>query len=506
VSGSLLAVDLGTESVRACLVSPAGRIIESARRGYALQTPMPGWAEQHPGEWWEAAASAIREVLARAGGADVVSVGVCGQMHGPVPIARDGGLLPGPVQLWCDKRGAPLVDEIAARHDAAALCALARNPVTPAWMGVKIAWEQRYRPQRHGSTWKYLAPKDFLNFRLTSVAATDLSEASGSFLMDARTRAWSEDLASGLDLGLNSLPDIRRADEVIGVVTAEAAAQTGLPAGTPVVAGGGDMLCLLLGAGITRPGRACDTTGTASVLSVFSPDPISDPRVMNLHHVVPGWIAFGICDSGGGALRWYRDLTGETYGTLDHAAADVPAGADGLLFFPYLQGERTLGSPRSRGVAFGLTPAHGRGAVARAIMEGVTFELRRGLDLIRASGLHVTEMRTIGGGARSEVWSQIKADIYGLPVGMLAECEGGVIGAAILAGVGAGIYQDAISAAERIAPPARTHEPDNQRAARYERAYAAFTRIHDLLQPGFELVADVLSRAEQQEHLAGRTR
>lgn len=250
------------------------------------------------------------------------------------------------------------------------------------------------------------------------------------------------------------------------------------------------MLCLLLGAAITRPGLACDTTGTASVLSVFTPQPIADPRVMNLHHVVPGWIAFGICDSGGGALHWFRTVAGDSYGDLDRLAAAVPPGADGLFFFPYLQGQRTLGPAHARGVFFGLTPGHGGGAMARAIMEGVTLDLRRALEIITESGLQVREMRTIGGGARSAVWTSIKADVYRAPVRALAEFEGGIIGAAILAGTGAGIFADAAGAAERLTVLGDETRPDPERVVRYERQYAIFARLHDLLLPGFDLLEE----------------
>jgi xylulokinase len=438
----LLAIDLGTESVRACLVAPEGRIVDRARRGIALSTPQAGWAEQDPEEWWAAAAAVVRELMERSRPRDVAAVGVCGQMHGPVPIGADGALVPGPVQLWCDKRAAAQAQALARRRDVAALIRLAGNPPTPAWLGFKIAWEKRCQPDRYTAARVYLPPKDFLNFRLTGVAGTDYSEASGTFLMDARRRRWSPELCEALGVDPARLPPIREAREVIGAVTAEAAVRTGLPEGTPVVAGGGDMLALLLGAGITRTGRACDTTGTASVLSVFRSAPVEDPRVMNLHHVVPGWIAFGICDSGGGSLRWFRDLLAGNgvggYDALDHAASAVPPGAGGLFFFPYLQGERTLGAPHARGTLIGLTPAHGQGAIARAIMEGVTFELRRALEVITAQGLPVQELRTIGGGARSALWSAIKADVYGLPVWTLREFEGGVLGRRSWPGRGSG--------------------------------------------------------------------
>lgn len=494
----LLAVDLGTESVRACFVDPGGTITHSARRPFTLHTPRAGWAEQDPVEWWEATCAVIREVSARAGegGRHIVGIGVCGQMHAPVPIGRDGAVLSGPVQLWCDKRAAGLVAAFAARPDAGQCAAIAGNPVTPAWMGFKMLWEKTQRPERYARVWKFVPPKDYLNFRFTGAPATDYSEASGSFLMDAARREWSEVLLEAVGLDRRVLPPIHPATDVLGMVSAEAATATGLRPGIPVVTGGGDMLCLLLGAGVTAAGRACDTTGTASVLSVYAPAPVVDSRIMNLHHVIDGWIAFGICDSGGGALKWWKDLlrTGgaavsDAYRALDEAAAEAPPGADGLFFFPYLLGERTLGSPHARGVLFGLTPRHDRGSVARAIMEGVTFELRRALEVITSTGLIVEEMRTVGGGARSRLWSAIKADVYRLPVRTVAELEGGILGAAMLAGVGSGVFADAGRAADRLVVSSARLTPTADRAARYAALYRTFTHLHDLLQPGFDLLA-----------------
>ncbi len=500
----LLAVDLGTESVRACLVDAGGTITHSARRPFTLHAPRAGWAEQDPVEWWEATCAVIREVWARAGerGRHIAGIGVCGQMHGPVPIGRDGAVLPGPVQLWCDKRAAGLVAAFAARPDAGQCAAIAGNPPTPAWMGFKILWEKTERPERYARVWQFLSPKDYLNFRLTGVPATDYSEASGSFLMDAARREWSEVLVEAAGLDRRVLPAIYPASSVIGMLSVEAAATTGLRSGIPVVAGGGDMLCLLLGAGVTTAGRACDTTGTASVLSVYAAAPVPDPRIMNLHHVIEGWIAFGICDSGGGALKWWKDLlrdggapVSDVYAALDEAAADEPPGADGLYFFPYLLGERTLGSPHARGVLFGLTPRHGRGSVARAIMEGVTFELRRALEAITSTGLAVEEMRTIGGGARSALWSAIKADVYRLPVRAVAEFEGGILGAAMLAGVGSGVFTDAARTADRLVVPSAPITPAADCAIRYAALYRIFARLHDLLEPGFDLLASPESAA-----------
>ena len=502
----LLGIDIGTQSTRAALLDLSGQVVASASTLQALQTPRPGWAEQDPQDWWDSTLSNIRQVMGQAGIApqQIIGVGVCGQMHGTVPIDARGDLLSHGVQLWCDKRSAALVDEFKTRPEAAGAYRLAGSPPVANWFGFKIKWLQIHQPDVYRAAWKFIQPKDFINYRLTGAIATDYSEASGSFLMDARTRTWSGDLAGLLGLDLGKLPEIHAAHDVIGSVTAGAAALTGLAAGTPVVTGGGDMPCLLLSAGCTRPGRASDVTGTASDVSVFTAAPVFDPRLMNLHHVIPGWIPFGIIDSGGGALKWFKDSLcqsesaeaqqrgGDVYDILNTLGGEVEPGAEGLLFFPYLMGERTLGTPYARGAFFGITPRTSKGAMTRAIMEGVTFELRRTLEIVEGAGHQVDAVYHIGGGAYSDLWSQIKADIYKKKVATFQTCEGGILGSAVLAGVGAGAYADAGSAAESCQSVDKTFQPRPEWADRYDRLFELFKEVHDVLQEPYNKLARIV--------------
>ena len=496
---AFLAIDIGTQSSRAAILDPEGRVLAAASVPYTLQTPRAGWAEQNPDDWWQATIRNVREVVtATAGSARVAAVAVCGQMHGTVPVGPDGSLLADAVQLWCDKRAAGIAAEIAARHDPDALLRLAGNVPTAAWSGFKMAWMRREQPELYARAWKILTPKDFVNLRLTGAVATDRSEASGAFLMDARSGVWSPELIDLLGLDAEKLPPIRASADVIGAITPEIARETGLLAGTPVVAGSGDMLCQLLGAGITEPGTACDTSGTASIISFYAPEPVADRRLMNLHAAGPHWIAFGILDSGGGSLRWWRDQfvaePGEVgdaaYARMLTDAAEIPAGCEGLLFFPYLLGERTLGSADSRGVFFGLHPRHGRAHATRAILEGICFELRQSLEIVRDSGVAVTEMRTGGGGARSPLWSQIKADVYGMPVVTNQHEEVGILGAAMLAAVGAGVYGSDAEAAAALVKPRERFLPEPATAAFYDRRYALFHDLHDDFQRSFRRAAE----------------
>lgn len=495
----LLGIDIGTESSRAIIFDENGRTVAAAQTAYGVSCPRPGWAAQDPRLWWEATVRNCRTVLAESGlrPTAIAAVGVCGQMHAPVPIAGTE-LIPGEVQLWCDKRCEGQCREIAEVVDSALLIRKAANPPAPSWTGLKIKWLKENQPEIYARATTFLSAKDYLNFQLTGMQCTDLSEASGTYLFDPATGEWSEEMLELLGLDRKKLPEIVPAWQVIGRLTPEAARQTGLAAGTPVVAGGGDMPCLLLGAGLTRLGRACDVAGTACDISVFAPTPCPDARLLNLHHVVPGWFTFGILDSGGSSYRWLRDALSErqveeaarrgisAYELLNEMAAQAGPGAGGLLYLPYLMGERVLGSAHSRGVFFGLTLTHSRAHLARAIIEGITFDLRQSLEIIRSHGAGIEEIRFIGGGARSPLWGQIKADIYGFPVAAVEEFEGGALGAAILAGTGVGLFSDPATAAEKLVSVRQRFTPNPKVVALYNAYYQIFKELHDTLQPLFD--------------------
>ncbi|KAB2905668.1 MAG: hypothetical protein F9K27_02760 [Anaerolineae bacterium] len=499
----LMGVDIGTQSSRVAFIDQRGYVVASASTEQELITPRPGWAEQDPEMWWQNTLQNIRKAMASGdvSGEEVVAIGVAGQMHATVPISTTGELLSHGVLLWCDKRSADLVDRMKAHSDCEIAMRLAANPPVPSWLGFHIQWVKVHQPDIYAKTWKFLPSKDYITYRLTSAVATDYSEASGSFLMDARTKSWSPQLADYLEIDVNKLPDLRPAHEVIGTVTPEAASVTGLLAGTPVVVGAGDMMCMLISSGLSASGRASDITGTASIMAVYVDEPVEDYRLMNLHHAMPGWVPFGIIDSGGGSLSWFVDSicyaqveearrTGQNiHAILNPLATAVEPGCEGLLFFPYLLGERSLGTPHARGNFFGITPRTGIGAMVRAIMEGVTFELRRPLEIVEASGNTITEVYTIGGGANSDLWSQIKADIYQKPVHTFRESEGGILGASILAGVGVGIYPDVQTGAAQTQRLDKTFQPNPELAERYHALYELFKDVHDRLQQPFDRLA-----------------
>jgi xylulokinase len=483
--GSVLALDLGTQSTRAALVTADGVIADCASSPIGLFAPRPGRAEQDPSEWWQSTLANVRTVLERNPAVPVLAVGTAAQMHSAVPVDAAGEPLVSRVGLWSDKRASAQVSDFSSRLDAKQLAATAGNEPLPAWTGFKMAWFRDEMPGVYERAKAFLAPKDFVNLRLCGELATDPSEASGTFLADAMSGQWSPQLLGALDLDRALLPPIAGSGQVIGKVRPAVCAQTGLPAGTPVVAGGGDMLCQLLAAGVTRPGRLAEVAGTASIVAGYAATPHRDPRVMSLRTVSGGWVDFGIIDAAGSCLHWLASQVGLAgrYSQLDAEAALVPPGSNGLLFLPHLLGERTLGSAAARGSFVGLTLQHTRGHLARAVMEGICFDNRRALELIAASG--EVPLRCAGGGARSDLWNQIRADIYDRPVSALAAREGGILGAALLAGQAAGWYDDAASAAEQVGILEQSWRPDSGAAERYRAAYATFRLAHDALDPGW---------------------
>jgi xylulokinase len=484
-AGSVLAIDVGTQSTRAALVTAEGVIADCATSPIGLFAPRPGHAEQDPSQWWQTTVANVRAVLARNPAARVLAVGAGAQMHSAVPVDAAGEPLVSRVGLWSDKRTSAQVAAFTSRPDADQLAAAAGNRPLPAWTGFKIAWFRDEMPGVYEQAKAFVAPKDFVNLRLCGELATDPSEASGTFLADAVTGQWSPELLGALDVDPALLPPIAGSGEVIGKVRPAVSAQTGLAAGTPVVAGGGDMLCQLLAAGVTRHGRLAEVAGTASIVAGYGAGPHPDPRVMSLRAVSGGWVNFGIGDAAGSCLRWLASQVGLAgrYPDLDAEAASVPPGSDGLLFFPYLLGERTLGSAAARGSFTGLTLEHTRGHLARAVMEGICFDNRRALELIAASD--DAPLRCAGGGARSDLWNQIRADIYDRPVSVLAARETGILGAAILAGLGAGWYDDAATAAERVVALGPSWQPRSGATDLYQAAYTAFCLAHDVLDPGW---------------------
>jgi xylulokinase len=489
----VVAIDIGTQSTRAALVDADGHIHDIAATPIELFAPRPGWAEQDPQQWWETTVGNVAAIMARNPGVPVVAVGVGAQMHSLVALDASGVPLTARSAIWSDKRSLGQVLALLDRPDAGELCRLAGNRPLPAWAGFKMAWLRANMPAAYDDAAILLVAKDFLNLRLCGEAATDPAEASGTFLCDASTGQWSGTLLEALGVDRCKLPEIAGASSVIGAVTPEAAERTGLTAGTPVVTGSGDMMCQLLGSGIITAGQVALVAGTASIVAVGAATASPDTRLMNLRSAAGGWIRFGISDAAGKSFRWFADQLCAPVGgagpeqvqpafdALVETAAGVEAGAGGLLFFPYLLGERTLGSARSRASFVGATLGHSRAHFTRAVMEGITFEDRRALECLCPGGVDGA-VRCTGGGAASGLWNQIRADVFGCPVQTLALPEGGIQGAAILAGVGAGWYPDAAAGAEQVIRVADAWNPSRDAVLAYENAFQVFCAVHDALE------------------------
>ncbi|MGQ9473099.1 MAG: xylulokinase [Candidatus Caldatribacteriaceae bacterium] len=488
----VLVLDLGTESVRAALVSEEGAILSLKSKNLDFYSPHAGWAEQDPEEWWSASIQCIREVLSTSLSFEVLAVGITAQMHAVVPLGDEGQVLMDRVPIWCDKRSAEISFKLQKEISLEEQIERTANLLIPNWIGPKIRWIRDNLPEIYQKTAVFLPAKDFLNHRLTKSFYTDFSEASGTFLFSWKNKDWDEDLLDFLGVDGRKLPSLVSSSQVVGQLKDDVARILGLPSGTPVICGAGDMLCLLLGGGMTEYGRSCDVSGTAADVSICTPFPLLTSRLMNLHHAIEGWISFGILDSGWWSIRWLREafyafpeVGLQPYSFIDEEAQKVSPGSDGLLFFPYLMGERLFGSPWARGVFFGILPMHRRGHFARAAMEGVSFDLKMSLEEIeRLWGREIKTVNAIGGGAKSDLWCQIKADIYGKEIVALEESEGGVMGVAML--TFSGVTGESIaSISERWLKIRKRFLPEPSSYVVYHNQYSLFKTFHDLFQEAF---------------------
>jgi len=487
VSQNILALDVGTQSTRAALISPDGEILGIAQIKHEVDSPRPGWAQQRPDSWWEEVCQAIRDVLGRTNVApeSIAAVSTCGQMHGMVGIDERGEVTTEWVQLWCDKRCQPQCDQIRRSHDESKLAAVTANPIVPSWTGPKILWYKQNQPAAYDRARWFLVPKDFINFKLTGTAATDPSEASGSFLWDWREDGYSQQMAELVGVDLGRFAPVSASHEVIGTVSEAASRSTGVPAGTPVVAGGGDFPVSMLGFGIVGQGIACDVTGTSTLFAMHSAKPLIHPAVQNLRHVVDGWIPFTILDCGGLSMKWCRDLISSaqekevSYEMLIEMAAKIPEGSDGLIFYPYLLGERRRENAFARGGYLGITLNHTAGYFVRAAMEGVALAMGRDARLFASLGVRVDRFLCVGGGSRNQLWNQIKADVVGMPLELSDEPEAGLKGAALLGAAGAGLLGDPATAACERRTATRTVHPHPEGTRRYEAALEEFGRVYD---------------------------
>ena len=480
-----LGLDIGTSGVKAILVAPSGDVVAATTTPLTLSTPRPGWAEQHPDDWWSATVQSIRGVLAQQPDLDVASVGISGQMHSSVFLDRTGQVVR-PALLWCDGRTTDECAEITRRAGGEdRLRDWVRNPALEGFTLPKVLWLRAHEPDAFARVATVLLAKDFIRYRLTGTLACEPSDASGTLMFDPARLQWSDEILAAVDIPRTLLPDVGGSAEVLGRVTAEAAAATGLRGGTPVVGGGADNACGAAGVGVITPGEAVASWGTSGTVLAPTAQPLVDPglRAHTFCHVVPGtWYIMGVVLSAGGAFSWYRDrFARELAGTpgadamLDAEAGSVPPGADGVTFLPYLQGERTPHRNASaRGAFLGLSLAHARAHMTRAVLEGIAFALRDSLSILQELGLSPGHLLLTGGGAKSPFIRRLQADVYGVPVSTVNREEGPAYGAALLAAVGAGEFPDLARAARATLTRGGAEQPDSRAHRDYQTAYDRF--------------------------------
>ncbi len=487
----VVGVDTSTTATKAILVDEAGAVVATGAAEYGYDTPRPLWSEQDPGLWWEATAAAIRSALDTAGlrGADVAAVGLTGQMHGACLLDEAGDIVR-PALLWNDQRTADQCGEIR-RHLGDRLVAITGNDALTGFTAPKLLWVRTYEPANWAQVAKVLLPKDYVRYRLTGDFATDVADGSGTLLFDVAARTWSDEVLSALELERELFPAVYEGQEVTGEVSADGAAATGLVAGTPVVAGGGDQAANAVGVGAVETGIMALSLGTSGVVFAVTDSPVVEAggRVHSFCHAVPArWHLMGVMLSAAGSLRWFRDSLApdDTFDDLIEPAGTVSPGSDGLIFLPYLTGERTPHpDPLARGAFVGLTVRHDRRHMTRAVLEGVAFGLKDGLDLMVEAGIPPPrQIRASGGGVRSPLWRQVLADVLDSEIATVNTSEGAAYGAALLASVGAGWHSTVANATAASVTVVPVATPGNAAAA-YADAHARYRDLYPALAPIF---------------------
>jgi xylulokinase len=471
----LVGLDVGTTGVKAVAVAPSGEVVAKVEEPYALSAPRPGWSEQDPEDWWRASEAA----LARLGVADVAGIGLAGQMHGLVCLDRDLRVLR-PAILWNDQRTAVECAEIEERVGLERLIRLTGNRALTGFTAPKLLWLRRHEPGVYSRIAHVLLPKDYVRLRLTGEQAIDVADASGTLLFDVAARRWSEEMIEELELDPAWLPPALESPQVSGYTAAR----------VPVAAGAGDQAAGALGVGVDRPGPLSVQIGTSGVVFAALPSFRADPeaRVHAFCHAVPGgWHAMGVMLSAAGSLAWLREAAapGLDFAALTGEAERWEAGAEGLVFLPYLAGERTPhADPAARGAFVGLSLRHDRGALVRAVLEGVAYGLRDSLELLRLLGVEPESARALGGGARSELWLRIVASVLGIPLERVAVEEGAAYGAALLGGVAGGVFADVHEAVAACVRVRDRIDPEPGWRGAYAEGYARFRELYPALHRG----------------------
>ena len=498
----VLGVDLGTSGTKTVLFNEEGTAVASSLMEYPLYQPENGWAEQEPEDWWQAARDTIKAVMQKSGvsPADVVCLGIGGQMHSLVMTDEEGKAL-GRSILWCDGRTGKQCSELTQRVGAERLIAISANPALTGFTAGKVLWVQENDPDRWERVRHIMLPKDYVRYRLTGEYLCEYSDASGTNILDVTRRQWSPEIAEALNLPMELLPPLRESSAVCGHITAEAAAQTGLMEGMPVAGGAADNMAGAIGTGVASAGKAFTTIGTSGVVYAHSDSVQIDPqgRVHTFCSAVPGAYTVMSCTLAAGlSLKWFRDtfcraeieaageMGTDPYVLMNEEAEKSPIGANRLLFLPYLMGERSpLLDSNARGAFIGLSAMHKRRDLLRAVMEGVIYSQRQNLDILKGMNVVPKAMLACGGGARSPFWRQMMADVFGMPVMTVQSTEGPALGAAILAGTAAGLFESVPEACRALIRTGEPLSPDSARGKQYAPYYRLYTQLYPSLKENF---------------------
>jgi xylulokinase len=490
----LLGLDVGTGGCRAVAVDESGSVVAEASSEYPLHSPRPGWTEQDPADWWRGVREALGGVAAEVGGDGVAGIGLTGQMHGSVFLDSSDAVIRSAL-LWNDQRTGAQCEEITRAVGGERLISIAGNPALTGFQAPKVVWLRDEEPENFGRVARVLLPKDYVRLQLTGEYATDASDAAGTLLLDVRKRDWSAEILDALGIPGGWMPTVYEGPESTGSLREDVAGELGLPPGIPVAAGGGDNAAAAVGTGVVASGLVSSSVGTSGVLFAhtleFNPDPSG--RLHAFCHAVPGaYHLMGVTLSAGGSLGWWRETVGGDYDELVEAASEVPPGSEGLVFLPYLSGERTPHlDPKARGAFFGLTARHGIAHMTRAVMEGVVFSLRDALEIMRGLGVPVEDVRATGGGARSALWRSLQADVYGTPIRRTVADEGPAYGAALLAGVASGAYADVDEASSVVELREEITEPDPERVKIYEEHYEVYRSLYPATRSAMARLTDL---------------
>ncbi|ADL41840.1 xylulokinase [Caldicellulosiruptor obsidiansis OB47] len=499
-----IGIDVGTSGTKTILTDSKGNILATATFEYPLYQPQIGWAEQNPEDWWDASVKGIKAVLekSKVNPEEVKAVGLTGQMHGLVMLDKNYNVIR-PSIIWCDQRTAKECDEITEKVGKERLIEITANPALTGFTASKILWVRNNEPQNYEKVYKILLPKDYIRFKLTGEFATDVSDASGMQLLDIKNRCWSDEVLEKLEIDKELLGKVYESPQVTGKVSRQASEITGLCEGTLVVAGGGDQAAGAVGNGIVKTGVISSTIGSSGVVFAHLDEFKIDPqgRVHTFCHAVPGkWHVMGVTQGAGLSLKWFRDnfahiekaafefIDKDPYILMDQEAELANPGADGLIFLPYLMGERTpILDPYAKGIFFGITAKHTRREFIRAVMEGVVFSLKNCLDILYEMGIEVKEVRVSGGGAKSKLWRQMQADIFEMDVWTLNSKEGPAFGAAILAAVGAGEYQKVEEACDTMIQKVDSCRPNEKLFEIYRKTYKLYNSIYPRVKDLFNI-------------------